>query len=169
MVELYGPLVYYWCRRAGLPADDVPDVAQEVFRAVAGAIATFRHSGPGATFRGWLRTITDNKLRDHARRRNRHAAATGDSATQLFLLQVPHAETDSEADDRPAVRAVLQRALDLVRGDFNAQTWQAFCRGVLEGHDSAEVAAALGITPNAVRKAKSRVLKRLREELGDPR
>jgi RNA polymerase sigma-70 factor (ECF subfamily) len=167
LVDLYGPLVYYWCRRAGLPAHDVPDLAQEVFRSVAGAIASFHHAQPGDTFRGWLRTITENKLRDHARSRRRRAEAAGGTSAQQMLLQWPGVESADAVDDQPAVRGVLQQALDLIRGDFNAQTWQAFCLAVLQGRDSAQVAAELGITANAVRKAKARVLHRLREELGD--
>ena len=35
LVKLYGPLVYRWCREAGLQASDATDVGQEVFGAVA--------------------------------------------------------------------------------------------------------------------------------------
>ena len=167
LVDLYGPLVYYWCRRSGLAAADAPDVAQEVFRSVAGAIAVFHNDQPGGTFRGWLRRITENKVRDHARAQARRAEAVGGSAAQEFLAQVPDDVASTETDDGPAVRGLLRRALDQIRGDFNEQTWQAFSEGVLHGRASAEVAAELCITANAVRKAKARVLKRLREELGD--
>src|SRR5687767_5931890 len=64
-VELYGPLVYRWCRRAGLQEADVKDVGQEVFAAVTRAIGGYQHQ----CFRGWLRTITDRKVLDHVRRR----------------------------------------------------------------------------------------------------
>jgi RNA polymerase sigma-70 factor (ECF subfamily) len=43
--------------------------------------------------------------------------------------------------------------------------WQAFRRHVLEGRPAAEVAAELGQSLNSVALAKSRVLKRLRQEL----
>jgi len=38
---------------------------------------------------------------------------------------------------------------------------------VMQGLSSAEAAQQLHATPEAVRKAKSRILRRLREELGD--
>jgi len=41
LVELYGPLVYQWCRRWGISATDSQDVVQELFRAVASGIARF--------------------------------------------------------------------------------------------------------------------------------
>jgi RNA polymerase sigma-70 factor (ECF subfamily) len=50
---------------------------------------------------------------------------------------------------------------------FHEQTWQAFWSAVVEGRDAAQVAGELGMKPGAVRVCKSRVLSRLRRELGD--
>src|SRR5438105_4437335 len=83
LVDLYAPLVYHWCRRAGLGSEDTADVFQEVFRAVAEHVAAFRRDRPGDTFRGWLRTITRNKLRDHFRRRQDQPRAHGGTDAQL--------------------------------------------------------------------------------------
>ncbi len=57
--------------------------------------------------------------------------------------------------------------LELVRREFEERTWHAFWQTVAEGRPSADVAADLGVTPAAVRKARSRVLHRLKEEFGD--
>jgi RNA polymerase sigma-70 factor (ECF subfamily) len=43
--------------------------------------------------------------------------------------------------------------------------WQAFHETMLRGRPIGAVAAELGVTPNAVYVARSRVLKRLRQEL----
>ena len=51
LVSLYAPLVYHWCRRMNLADSDVPDVAQEVFKAVSQNIERFRKERPGDTFR----------------------------------------------------------------------------------------------------------------------
>src|SRR5437016_9503517 len=68
LVDLYAPLVYHWCRRAQLGPEDTADIFQETFRSVAKNIHDFRRDRAGDTFRGWLRTITQNKIRDHFRR-----------------------------------------------------------------------------------------------------
>jgi DNA-directed RNA polymerase specialized sigma24 family protein len=47
------------------------------------------------------------------------------------------------------------------------QTWRAFWHTVVLGQTTAEVAESLGMTRPAVRKAKSRTLHRLRQQLGD--
>jgi RNA polymerase sigma-70 factor (ECF subfamily) len=69
-------------------------------------------------------------------------------------------EWDSEHD-----RHVL--LLAIVRPDFQPTTWDAFQRFAIEGRPAADVAAELGLNVNSVLQAKSRILKRLREEAGD--
>ena len=55
----------------------------------------------------------------------------------------------------------------MVRAEFEDRTWQMFWLTVVDDRPPAEVAEAFGVTPVAVRKAKSRVLHRLRTEIGD--
>lgn len=62
---------------------------------------------------------------------------------------------------------LLRRALESIRSEFEEKTWEAFRRSVLEGEPTAGIAADLGLSTNAVRQYKSRVLRRLRRELGD--
>ena len=166
LVELYAPLVYHWCRRAQLAPEDTADVFQEVFRAVAGHIADFRRDRPGDSFRGWLRTIARNKIRDHFRRVQDQPRAVGGTDAQQRLQALPEPDLDdndpSEAD---VVRRQLHMALDLIRSEFEERTWQAFWKVQMEERPTDEVGAELGMTPAAVRKAKFRVLRRLRQEV----
>ena len=75
---------------------------------------------------------------------------------------------DDEQDERSQeVAATVHRALDLIRPEFEPQTWEAFRRVQFDEEAPSETAAALGITANAVYKAKARVLHRLRVQLGD--
>lgn len=54
-----------------------------------------------------------------------------------------------------------------VQPDFAPATWLAFTRFALDGQPAARVAEELVLSESAVVQAKSRVLKRLREEAGD--
>lgn len=165
MVQLYYPLVYNWCCRAELPAHDIVDVTQEVFWGVARGLNTFRRDRPGDTFRGWLRGITRHKLQDYWRRRIREDRGAGGSDAHRKLTQLPD---PVEADDEQVeTGAIAHRALQLIRLEFSEQTWQAFWRVAVDDQPAAEVAEELGMTRNAVYKAKSRVIQRLREQLGD--
>src|SRR5262245_35668003 len=69
-----------------------------------------------------------------------------------------------EAEER---RHLLAGALRLLEGEFTPATWKAFAETMLRGRPVEEVAAELGLTPNAVYVARSRVLKRLRQEPAD--
>jgi RNA polymerase sigma-70 factor, ECF subfamily len=69
--------------------------------------------------------------------------------------------------DEQEFNQVLLRALAAIRCEFQERTWQSFWGVVVAGRATADVAADLAMTPGAVRVAKSRVLLRLRRELGD--
>ena len=166
LVELYGPTVYRWCRQCGVAADDAADVCQEVFSSVASAVGRFRREKPGDSFRGWLWTVTRNKARDHFRRRAGEPHARGGSDYRDFLAALPAAASQSSGSSEPPTdHALVRRALEVVRKEVEPSSWQAFWRTAVEGHSSAQVARDLGLTPSAVRQAKYRLLRRLRQEL----
>lgn len=165
LVFLYSPLVTAWCGRWHVRGQDAEDVSQEVFRAVASSLDVFRRDRPGDTFRGWLRGITRNKLLDNLRIRQRQPQAAGGTDAHLHLQQMPEPELPDDTEED--LRGLYHRALDLVRVEFEPRTAEAFWRVAVAGHSPALIAAELGMTPAAVRKAKSRVLFRLRQEVGD--
>ena len=168
VVRLYAPLVASWCRRWGVAEQDVSDVLQDVFSAVAGHLDRFRKDRPTDTFRGWLATIARNKVHDHFRRRAAEPAAPGGTEANLRLQQIldPDALAEPpEVSDDVLLDDLLHSALEAIRGEFHVRTWQAFWGVVVEGRATADMAADLDMTPGAVRVAKSRVLLRLRREL----
>ena len=169
LVGLYAPLLYHWCRRWQLQDQDLADVFQEVFKTLIVHLPEFRKDRRGDTFRGWLWTITRNKVLDHLRRRRREGPGPGGSEAGALAAQLPAPETLPETDpaEEEAHRRLIHRALDLIRSEFEERTWKAFWRTAVEGHSAADVAAELAMSPGAVRVAKSRVLQRLREELGE--
>ena len=169
LVALYGPLVFHWCRRWDLQEQDVADIFQEVFHAVATHLAGFRKERPADTFRGWLRTITRNKVHDHFRRMGREPGGAGGTEAQARFadLPAPTSGEDVAEDEDEVERGVFVQSLDLIRGEFEERTWQAFWRTAVDGRAPKDIADELGMSPGAVRVAKCRVLARLREELGD--
>jgi RNA polymerase sigma-70 factor (ECF subfamily) len=164
--RLYAPLVYRWARQCDLQPSDAADVVQDVFTAVARSIDTFRHDEPGSSLRGWLWTIARNQVRLHYRRLKNRPEATGGSDANQQLHELPDLLThDDEPSRSDSHASLVHRAVQLIRQDFQPQTWQAFWRVVVEEQAVSDVAQDLGITPAAVRQAKYRVLCRLQEEL----
>ena len=166
-VRLYTPLLYHWCVRSGVQGADADDVLQEVFRATAARLETFRRDRQGDTFRGWLRVVTRNMILLHFRRSGRQARGSGGTDALVKLQEVPDDAGLSEADDEAEMDGLRWRALEIVRGEFEERTWQMFWLTFVDDRSPVDVAPELGVTPAAVRKAKSRVLHRLKEEFAD--
>ena len=169
MVQLYSPLVGYWCTRSGVRGTDAEDVMQEVFRAAAGRMQDFRRERPSDSFRAWLRGITRNMVLQHFRRSRRHPKPSGGTDAFLRLEGVADPTTEAPEEEDPAeeLDGLRRRALELVRSEFEERTWQAFWSTAVAGRSPVDIAAEMKISPAAVRMAKSRVLRRLKEEFGE--
>ncbi|MEK6239748.1 MAG: sigma-70 family RNA polymerase sigma factor [Planctomycetales bacterium] len=168
LVRVYSPLVYQWCRRAGLAPENAADAMQETFLAVARSLHRFRREHPKDSFRGWLWTIARNKTRDGFRRQRNDAEAAGGTSAhrRVQALSDPFAAENSESNASEECSALL-RALELIRPDFEQRTWQAFWGMAVEDRAAADLAEELGMKERSVRQAKYRVLQRLRADLQD--
>ncbi|HWA98634.1 MAG TPA: sigma-70 family RNA polymerase sigma factor [Pirellulales bacterium] len=161
---LFAPLVFHWVLKTGVHGEDAKDVVQEVFRAVVTRIDDFRRDQPNSTFRGWLFTITRNKLLAHRHHVQCQPQAAGGSTARAVLEQV--AEPDLEFTDAEGLGPLCARALTLIRNEFSEASWQAFWRMVVDQQAPADVARELQISVNSAYLAKSRILRRLRQEIG---
>lgn len=158
LVDVYGPLVYCWCRRKGLAPEQAEDVGQEVFLAVSRNLANYRHE----SFRGWLRTITYRKIFDWWEKNGKQPEADGGTDAQQRINEAPAESEESQREDDRVLRSSI---LELIRGEFSEQDVLAFCRLIIDERAPAEVAEELNISRNQVYLAKSRILRRLRESL----
>lgn len=159
-VRLYTPLLYYWARRLGLPKADAADIVQEVLLVVVRRMPDFAYDRE-RSFRGWLRTIAINQWRARCRR---HAAAppVAADATLSDLADPGGGDAFEETEYR---QQLVRRALVIMQAEFAPTTWKACWEFVVSGRPAAEVATELGVSVDVVYSAKSRVLRRLRQEL----
>jgi RNA polymerase sigma-70 factor, ECF subfamily len=159
-VELYTPLLHYWAFR--LPrmqeADNV-DLIQDVFLTLLTKLPAFQPKH-GQTFRAWLRKLLVNRWSDRLRRMETERTLPGESVEQLVCPD--DLDEVVAADYR---RFVVGRALQLMQSDFELPTWQACWQVVALERPVADVARELGMSPAAVYIAKSRVMRKLRQEL----
>ena len=179
LVRLYSRRMYRWCRRAGLQAADAGNVVQESLQAVARKLGEFRRDRPGDTFRGWLRRITDNKIRDHFRRQGRSLdVATGGTDGQNLLIdlaqdrggqhQAGHEEVTWDTSIASALapqRDALHESIEQIRREVSDRDWKFFWRVVVDGQSAADVGREFGVTANTVRLVKMRLLRKLRRSL----
>lgn len=169
LVDLYGPLVAYWCHRSGMDAHGAADCVQEVFAAVSRSLGSFRPQRSSGAFRSWLWTITANKVKDAVRRSQRNEQARGGSTALGALEQLADAVDESASDctSPDQLQQLAIRGLKQVRGEFEPRSWKIFERAVIDEVPTAIVAAEFGVQPAAVRQIRSRILRRLRQQLGD--
>lgn len=172
-LQLYGPLVYSWCRtRWHLAPADAADVLQEVALRVLESIAGFR----GGNFVAWLWAVTRSRVANHLQHRPERAVGGSDFRERLAEVAdhraSPGMAESANAEEGPPgldhLGGVLSRALERVRGRAAVASFEAFWQVTVQGRAPIDVARDLGLSVNAVYIANSRILSRLRVELGTP-
>lgn len=161
-VDLYTPFIQHWLRRHDVPPADADDLTQETLAALVRDLPRFQHSGRAGAFRAWLRGIAANRMRGYRRKRKNHSAAVNLDRV-VDQLEDPASDLSRQWDQEHD-RHVVHRLLERIEGDFEAKTWQVFRKVVIEDAEPAAVAAELQLNLAGVWNAKSRVLRRLRQE-----
>ncbi len=164
-MRLYGPVVYGFARQRGLQDADAADLMQDVMRSVSSSIGRLDYDRSQGTFRGWLFTITRNKVFNFLAARRHRPQGSGDSATNRALAEHPDSGDGAEDWETEYQRRIAARAMERIKPEFQENTWQAFHLTAVEGISVADVSARVGISPGAVYVAKSRVLARLKQEV----
>ncbi len=174
-VDIYAPLVYRFVRRRGLQDADAADMAQEVMAEVARSIRAFEYQPERGRFRDWLFLITRRRLARFFDRRSRRAEEhcqtevleqAGNVAPDSDWAEALHNPPDPDWAEAFNNR-ILEAALSRIRPQFEDATWRAFERVWLGGRSAADTANELSMRIHSVYMAKSRVLKRLTEEVRD--
>ena len=147
-----------FAKKVGVERDDIPDFVQEAFLRVFKVITGFRYNDK-KRFRGWLFTLVRNQKREWNRKR---LQGTEEPIGELEDVEDGDA-ADLEHDE--FTKHVTQQALRVMQKDFETKTWQACWEAVVNERKAEDIAKELGLTANAVYKARHNVLRRLRQEL----
>jgi len=164
-VNLYGSVIYGFARKRGLQDADAADLMQDVLRSVSSAIGRLDYDRNQGTFRGWLFTITRNKVFNFLAARRIRPQGSGDTTTNRLLAEEPAANDASDSWELAYQRRLASLAMERVKGEFHENTWRAFWLTAVEGIAAAEVAPQVAMSPGAIYVAKSRVLARLKDEV----
>jgi RNA polymerase sigma factor (sigma-70 family) len=159
-VDTYVPMIYRYARRVGLQDADAADISQEVLSEVARCIRSFEYQPDRGRFRDWLGTLVRRRISRFLKKKDRSLTdATEDEASEGDPCPADAGWTD-EFNAR-----ILAAALERARPHFEPVTWRAFECVWLENRRAGEVAAELKLPIETIYTAKSRVLKRLEEEV----
>jgi RNA polymerase sigma-70 factor (ECF subfamily) len=164
-VERYAPKIHGWCRQRGLQDSDAQDVTQEVLTKLVQKLRTFAYDPEKGSFRGWLQTLTYHAWSDYLKSRQR---AGGVSAHQEIVERLETLEARDDLLKRLADAfdlELLAEAQARVQLQVTPRDWKIFEALGLEGRPGPAVARELGMTVSAALMAKSRVQKKLRQEI----
>lgn len=163
-VALYTPLLYSYAIKAGLQDADAADVAQESMCDVVRSIRSFEYDASKGSFRGWLLTVTRNRIRKRMSPSQRRSTGSGDTAVHQLLQEQPQASENAieQAWEQEYQLRLFHWAAERIRSEFRDATWQAFWKTTVENIPIEQAAESLGVTAGAVYVARSRVLARLR-------
>jgi len=126
-------------RRLGLPAEEVEDVAQEVFSAAFKDLAKIV---PGS-LAGFLFRLTSNRVNDRFRRRRvREAFRTWFGASEPAI--------DTDGPERAAMRRDAERHVGRILARMSHKKRDVFALFEIEGASGEEIAAELEIPVDTV-------------------
>lgn len=162
--HLYRPFVLAWFRGQLRNSLDAEDLTQDVLTVVHQELPAFEHSGRRGAFRRWLRTICMNRLLGYRRNQSLRGKAIGGSDFHALVQEVADTTDRSAQWDREYAEATLRFLFQRVEASFELRSIQIFRRLALDNLPAAEVAKEFGMTVGAVYVARSRVLRKLREE-----
>lgn len=161
----YGPVIYRVAIGRGLSTEDAEDSVQEVFMAVAKSLSAWldrRNRGP---FCAWLIRVARNEAIDCLTRRTVFPTGCVGSAAEHLLTNLPDRAELSDSLDLEFERGLFRRAAEKVREETTEQVWLAFWLTNIEGLTVAQTAAKLGTTLGNIYVARSRVMRRLKEQV----
>ncbi|MBL9119988.1 MAG: sigma-70 family RNA polymerase sigma factor [Phycisphaerae bacterium] len=161
----YRPLAVAVARKLGLTQEDAEDVAQQAMLEFYAGWQKGEYDPSRGRLRVWLISIVRHRAIDLMRRVRLRQDWRGDSAVGVA---VDDAELEG-AWDAEWRRAVLAEAIVRLRTTSRAEpkTLDAFDRFALQGVPGEIVAAEIGIALEEIYRIKSRMLKRLREIIGE--
>lgn len=175
LVDLYSDYIRALLLRNHCQADELDDLTQDVLVTLARKIPDFRPQEHKGAFRGWLKTIVRSKAVDAYRRNKGNPTAEGGTEARIRLQEIsvpiesmPDVEEDSDPQEQTALKRLYLRAMKLVQAECDPRTWQMFYQVVVENKPAAELARETGVSAASIRMAKSRILRRMREIVGEP-
>src|SRR5262249_5413542 len=164
-VDCYGPKIHGWCRQRGLQEADAQDVTEEALTQLVQKLRVFAYDPDKGSFRSWLKTLTHHAWCDYLESRRRACGDSTGPETQERLETLEAREDLFKALEESFDFEVLEEAKARVRLRITPRDWQIFEDLALGGRSGPAVARELKISVSAALMAKSRVQKKLREEI----
>ena len=167
--DTYWRLIHRAALKAGLTREEAEDVLQETVIAVARKIAELKYDPARGSFKGWLLTLTQWRVTDQLRRRQRRIARLADDTGKTDLIeQLPDpavAEAVAQVWDGEWERNLAAVALERVKAQISPRHFQIYQLYVQREWPISRVARTLGVSSALIYVTKHRVATLLRKEI----
>jgi RNA polymerase sigma factor (sigma-70 family) len=169
--DTYWKLIYGVALKAGLTHGEAQDVVQETVLGVAKRIGEFKYEPSVCSFKGWLLTVTRNRIATQFEKRKRAVLPVERWAQEDDRTSLSETVSDPRGPELQAIwdaeweKNLMDAALAKVRRKVSIEQYQIFDLYVLKEWPVREVARTLKVTVGHVYVAKHRISRLVRKEL----
>lgn len=156
---IYRPVLLRYALARGLGWEDAEDVAQHALAAVHDKVASFEYQPERGRFKGWLRTIVNNRVRNLQRDR------PPDEPLDQTPTRAGRELSPEEVFERLWMQEHLWHGLAELRNEVDGQTYEVFERMVLHEEPIEEVCAQTGVSRGNAYTIKWRLTKRMADKM----
>jgi RNA polymerase sigma factor (sigma-70 family) len=160
----YWKLIYSVALKRGLNEQEAQEVVQETIISVAKTMADFKYNPAKCSFKGWLRHLTDKRIADQFRKRNKNmesldsvSSPDTDFITFSQRTAAPAGDTPDALWEQEWKQSLLEAAIENVKRKVSPKQFRLFYRCAVEGHSASDVARTFEVNIAQVYLAKHRV------------
>jgi len=157
----YAPRIAKYLKGWSLTDADRNDCFQDVWKEIVGSLQNFQYDPDRGRLCTWMMTVARNKAVDSIRRRNRQASENLSEVEANSVLD-PRPDPSYEFERR-SIQAQVRLALAELSGQVSAMSYNVIYLRWIEGRTTAEIAAALKLTPDQVRFRTHRMKRKFRD------
>jgi RNA polymerase sigma-70 factor (ECF subfamily) len=159
---IYRPMLYRFAKSQGMPDADAEDEVQRCMAAIQQIMSDFTYDPRKGRFKGWLRTMINNRCRNGVRTRNSERARL---QGRYEMEEQRQEETPEATFDRLWIEEHIKHGLRKLRQEVEEVKCRAFELYVIEERPVKEVCEQLGLTAAQLYKIKWQLTHKLREHL----
>src|SRR5262245_58174216 len=168
--ETYWKLIYHASIKAGLTDAEAQDVVQETVLSVCKSMRTFQYDVKNGSFKGWLLRLTQWRISDQFRRRQKaiKAVARRDTSTETATVERmadPVAQPLEAAWNEEWEKNILEVAIERVKRKVNPHHYQVFDLYVLQKWPISRITQALNMGPGKIYLIKHRISSLIKKEI----
>lgn len=182
---LYGRLILFWLKNAGIPRQERQDMLCDIVIAVMESIDNFQRQPHIGSFRSWLKGVVDNIIHDRQRKYQEQNGAHGVYDPDSSVIESPHSsvlqtilkqeqEDNKKNNPQPTSPHALDEDTLFAKGlmqvlgtQFSQRDISIYYQLVCEKKNSTQVAQLMDLSPANVRKIRQRINSYLESVLGD--